>query len=212
MLTLLLTILAVGLLVTIHEGGHFLVARLCGMHAYEFSVGFGPQITSFTWRGTQFRIGIIPLGGYVRVAGLNPYDEDVAADDPRSFPNRPLYQRIAVIAAGPGMNYFLAILLAMGIFAAFVPSVRGSYTNVVGLPLAEVAELLVRTGAATLDLARGRSASRLTRAKGVVRERRGSGRTRSSSRRPRRRRRRRTGRGSRPASSSRRRSRRTRPP
>src|SRR3954471_14519045 len=102
-----LAIVALGVLIIVHEGGHYLVARWSGMRVDRFSIGFGPPIARFRRGETIFQIGLIPLGGFVQIAGLNPDDGTAAAaaDDPRMYPNRPVYQRLATIAAGPGTNY-----------------------------------------------------------------------------------------------------------
>jgi len=106
-----IAILALGILIIVHEGGHFLIARLSGMRVDRFSIGFGPKIISFTRGDTTYQIAAIPLGGYVQIAGLNPGEENISTDDPRAYPNRPVWQRLATIFAGPGTNYVFAALL-----------------------------------------------------------------------------------------------------
>lgn len=112
----MLAILALGLLIIIHEGGHFLVARLSGMRVDRFSIGFGPRLFSFKRGETLYQIAAIPLGGFVQIAGLTPGEEGMEADDPRAYPNRPVYQRLATIFAGPATNYIFAALLLAVIF------------------------------------------------------------------------------------------------
>lgn len=119
-MTWLLAILALGLLVVIHEFGHFLVARWCGMRVETFSVGFGPQIPGckWHWKGTEFVISWIPLGGYVKIGGSNPYDEDdYKPDDPTAYLNQSAWKRMAVVAAGPGINYLFALVVAVVLFS-----------------------------------------------------------------------------------------------
>src|SRR5262249_42432879 len=99
--TIALAILALGVLIIVHEGGHFLVARLSGMRVDRFSIGFGPKLFSFKRGETVYQIAAIPLGGFVQIAGLNPGDDGMTADDPRAYPNRPVWQRLATIFAGP---------------------------------------------------------------------------------------------------------------
>ena len=113
-----LAILALGILIIVHEGGHFLIARLSGMRVDRFSIGFGPRLFSFKRGETVYQIAAIPLGGFVQIAGLNPGEEGMAADDPRAYPNRPVYQRLATIFAGPATNYIFAALMLIGIFLA----------------------------------------------------------------------------------------------
>jgi regulator of sigma E protease len=117
--TILLAILALGVLIIVHEGGHFLVARLSGMRVDRFSIGFGPKIFSFKRGETIYQIAAIPLGGFVQIAGLNPGEEGMTADDPRSYPNRPVWQRLATIFAGPATNYIFAAFLLIGVFLAW---------------------------------------------------------------------------------------------
>src|SRR6478609_6327424 len=117
--TLVLAILALGLLIIVHEGGHFLIARLSGMRVDRFSIGFGPQLFSFKRGDTTYQIAAIPLGGFVQIAGLNPGEENIATDDPRAYPNRPAWQRFATIFAGPGTNYLFAAVLMCVIYLIF---------------------------------------------------------------------------------------------
>ncbi|MEO6953769.1 MAG: M50 family metallopeptidase [Polyangia bacterium] len=109
--TFLLAVLALGILIVVHEGGHYLMARWSGMRVDRFSIGLGPKIIGFRHGETEFQIGCIPFGGFVQIAGLNPGEEGIAPDDPRSYPNRPAYQRLATIFAGPATNYVFAALV-----------------------------------------------------------------------------------------------------
>jgi regulator of sigma E protease len=114
--SILPAILALGILIIIHEGGHFLVARLSGMRVDRFSIGFGPKLWSFKRGETIYQIAAIPLGGFVQIAGLNPGEEGMTADDPRAYPNRPVWQRLATIFAGPGTNYVFAAIVMIVIY------------------------------------------------------------------------------------------------
>jgi len=118
-MTWFLAILALGFLVTLHEFGHFLVAKWSGMRVDVFSIGFGPAIPhlKWLWGETEFRVAWIPLGGYVKIAGSNPYDEeDYQEDDPKAFLNQPVLKRMAVVVAGPGINYVFAWVMAIILF------------------------------------------------------------------------------------------------
>ena len=115
---------ALGPLVFIHELGHYLVARWFGVGAESFSIGFGREIAGWTdKRGTRWKVGWLPLGGYVKFVGdLNPVsmpgevEEDLSSEERRrSFHHRPVWQRFLIVLAGPLANFVLAIL----IFAAF---------------------------------------------------------------------------------------------
>lgn len=107
--TLLATVVALGLLVTIHEYGHFWVARRCGIKVLRFSIGFGPAL--LRWhdrRGTEYAIAAIPLGGYVKM--LDEREAPVAEHElDQAFNRKTVKQRIAVVAAGPLANFLLAI-------------------------------------------------------------------------------------------------------
>jgi regulator of sigma E protease len=113
---ILVAVLAFALLVVVHEAGHAVAARLSGMRVERFSVGFGPVLARFRRGETEYALSALPLGGYVKIAGMAPGDE-VQATDPGSFSNQPAWRRFLVIAAGPAMNYLLAVVLAAGLAA-----------------------------------------------------------------------------------------------
>lgn len=118
-MTVVLAILALGILIIVHEGGHYLVAKWSGMRVDRFSIGFGPQIASFKRGETQFQIALIPLGGFVQIAGLNPGDDTITDDDPRHYMNRPVWQRLLTIFAGPATNYIFAVIAMTASFLAW---------------------------------------------------------------------------------------------
>ena len=117
-------IVALGVLITVHEFGHFWVARRCGVHVERFSVGFGKTL----WRrqdrhGTEFVIALIPLGGYVKM--LDERVESVPAElRHQAFNNKAIWQRASIIAAGPVANFIFAILAYWVVFIHGVPGVR----------------------------------------------------------------------------------------
>jgi regulator of sigma E protease len=113
-LSVVVAIIGLGLLIVLHEGGHFLVARLCGMKVERFSIGFGPALIGFKWAGTTFQIAAIPLGGFVQITGLNP-NEEFDRSDPYVYPNRPRWMRLLTILAGPVANYITAFVLILGV-------------------------------------------------------------------------------------------------
>ncbi|MFY3743413.1 M50 family metallopeptidase [Anaeromyxobacter sp. Red801] len=110
-------ILAVSLLIVVHEAGHYLAARRSGMRVERFSVGFGPVVLSFRRGETEFAISALPLGGYVRIAGMAP-GEDVDPADRGAYANQPAWRRFVVILAGPAMNYLAAVLIAAALLAS----------------------------------------------------------------------------------------------
>lgn len=126
---ILLSLLALGLLIAWHEFGHYIVARLTGMRVLQFSIGFGPKILGFTKSDIEYRVGLLPIGGYVQIAGMSELEED-AAKDPRAFINRPFWPKVATIAAGPVFNYFLAFVLFIFIFTG-ISKTPGIFLGVV---------------------------------------------------------------------------------
>jgi len=112
-----LAILALGFLIVVHEGGHYFVARWCGMRIERFSIGFGPGILKRTSKktGTTFQLAPIPFGGFVEIRGMN-IAEDVDPEDRFAYPNRPAWQRFVTIFAGPATNYLSAIVLAFVLY------------------------------------------------------------------------------------------------
>ncbi|HZL17591.1 MAG TPA: M50 family metallopeptidase [Polyangia bacterium] len=118
MLSIVIAIVGLGLLIVLHEGGHFIVARLCGMRVERFSIGFGPTLLGFKRGGTTFQIAPIPLGGFVQITGMNP-NEEFDDKDPMVYPNRPRWMRLATIVAGPAANYLTAFVLMLIVLLHF---------------------------------------------------------------------------------------------
>ncbi|NTV96241.1 MAG: RIP metalloprotease RseP, partial [Thiobacillus sp.] len=116
MTTLLAFIVTIGILIVIHEYGHYAVARLCGVRVLRFSVGFGKVIVCRKDRsGTEWALSAIPLGGYVKM--LDEREGEVAPEDlPFAFNRKPVLQRMAIVVAGPLANLILAILLYWVLF------------------------------------------------------------------------------------------------
>src|SRR5260221_13647235 len=104
-LTVFFLILIVGVLVFVHELGHFLAAKLSGVTVNEFAIGFGPKLFSKTLKGTKYAINLLPLGGYVQLEGEN---EDIG---PNSFKNKRFRVKAFVLLAGVFMNLLLAVIL-----------------------------------------------------------------------------------------------------
>src|SRR5450432_3460021 len=118
MLSIVIAICGLGLLIVLHEGGHFVVARLCGMRVERFSIGFGPTLLGFKRGETTFQIAPIPLGGFVQITGMNP-NEEFDETDPMVYPNRPRWMRLATIVAGPAANYLTAFVLMLIVLLHF---------------------------------------------------------------------------------------------
>src|SRR5450432_4462755 len=118
MFSIVIAIFGLGLLIVLHEGGHFVVARLCGIRVERFSIGFGPTLLGFKRGGTTFQIAPIPLGGFVQITGMNP-NEEFDDTDPMVYPNRPRWMRLATIVAGPAANYLTAFVLMLVVLLTF---------------------------------------------------------------------------------------------
>lgn len=112
--------LLLGALIFIHEWGHFIVARICGVRVEIFSIGFGPTIFKFKWGDTDYRLSLIPLGGYVKMYGDEEGKELPESERKHSFIHKSLISKISVVAAGPIMNLIFAIILfsLLGSFGA----------------------------------------------------------------------------------------------
>lgn len=112
-------VLVLGGLIFFHELGHFLMARALGIGVRAFALGFGPRLFSFRWGMTEYRLCAVPLGGYVMLAGESPDAEnDPAFPKELLFSTRPVWQRMAVVAAGPMANFLLAWGLFWALFAS----------------------------------------------------------------------------------------------
>src|ERR1700726_3155405 len=119
----------IGTMILIHELGHFWAARFFRVRVDVFSIGFGPRLFGFRRGDTDYRFSAILFGGYVKMTGEQPGDEN--ADDPRGFLRRPRWQRLIVAIAGPFMNVVLAVGLLTGLFMVKFQQVKdpegGSY-------------------------------------------------------------------------------------
>jgi regulator of sigma E protease len=113
LVNILAPIFVFAVIVLIHEGGHFITAKLTGMRVDEFAVGFGPKLGSLKKGETLYSLRAIPLGGFNRIAGMDSSDK---TDDPRAFVNRPVWARLLVIAAGSISNVLLAFFIFVGVF------------------------------------------------------------------------------------------------
>ena len=109
MTSLLAFIFVIGILVFVHELGHFMMARRIGVRVLTFSLGFGPKLLKFTRGDTEYCVSAIPLGGYVKMAGENPDDKRTGSDD--EFLSKSKWQRFQVLVMGPAMNIVLALVV-----------------------------------------------------------------------------------------------------
>ncbi len=110
----LIVIVAILVVIMIHEAGHFFAAKSFGFKATKFFLGFGPRIWSIKRGETEYGVAAIPAGGYVKIVGMNPYEEVAPEDEARSYPNKPRWQRAIVILAGPATHWVVALVLLAG--------------------------------------------------------------------------------------------------
>jgi regulator of sigma E protease len=140
LVSVLAFIVLIGLMVVVHEFGHFAVAKLCGVRVEAFSLGFGPRLFGFKYGETDYKVCILPLGGYVKMTGEAP-EQNLEApgtqtqalpDDPGAFTSHPRWQRMLIGLAGPIANFVLAFVLMVFYYAVFneQPSVQVKATTV----------------------------------------------------------------------------------
>jgi regulator of sigma E protease len=144
---LLSLLVLIGVMILVHELGHYWAARWFDVQIDVFSFGFGPRLFGFKKGETDFRVSAIPFGGYVKMAGEQPGEED--ADNPRAFLAKPRWQRLAIAFAGPVMNVVLAIGLLTGLYMVKFPKTPASaLEGVVGYvaPDSSAAKAGVRDG------------------------------------------------------------------
>ena len=98
--------------ILVHEAGHFTAAKACKMKVEEFFVGFGPRLWSVRRGETEYGVKLLPAGGYVKIAGMNPFQPTPPEDLPRSYGAKPIWQRAVVIAAGPATHFVLALIFS----------------------------------------------------------------------------------------------------
>jgi regulator of sigma E protease len=132
--TSLAAVALIAALIAIHEFGHFIVAKACGVRVKVFSVGIGGRLVGFRWGDTDYRISWIPFGGYVRMAGADPFMEGGADDDdPRAdgaFMAQPAWKRLLIVFAGPAMNLVLPFVVFTSLKMAGEPQPRADVGTV----------------------------------------------------------------------------------
>jgi regulator of sigma E protease len=129
MVTVISFVIVLGILIFVHEFGHFIAARLCGVGVEKFSIGFGPKVFGWKRGETDYMLSAIPLGGYVKMIGEEP-DAPLSEEEKKySFTHKEVWKRFIIVAAGPFFNFFLAIVLYFILFifygTYFYPPVIG---------------------------------------------------------------------------------------
>src|SRR5208282_107057 len=115
--TVLATVSVLGILIFVHEFGHFLIAKLLGVRVEAFSLGFPPRLVHKRIGDTDYRLSVVPLGGYVKLLGENPGDQVPPELQPYSFMHHPLWHRILIVLAGPAFNLIFAFVVFFLVFA-----------------------------------------------------------------------------------------------
>ena len=123
-------LIMIGIMILIHELGHYWAARFFDVKVDTFSFGFGPRLFGFKKGETDFRFSLILLGGYVKMVGEQPGDEH--SNDPRSFLSKPRWQRLIIVFAGPAMNIILAVAVLTGLFMVRFPKIPSSPSPEIG--------------------------------------------------------------------------------
>jgi len=136
----LLAFVGFALLVILHELGHFTAAKAVGMRVEKFSLFFPPTLASKQVGETEYAVGAIPLGGYVKISGMNPSEDLPEEVRDRAYHSQPVWKRVVVIAAGPAVNLVLAFVLLLIFFAAIGPETPSRSVGVIekGFPAASV--------------------------------------------------------------------------
>lgn len=106
-------IAAILVVVMVHESGHFFVAKAFGFKATKYFLGFGPTLWSTTKGETEYGVKLLPLGGFVKIIGMNPYEEIAPEDKPRAYTSKPRWQRALVILAGPATHFVVAFVILL---------------------------------------------------------------------------------------------------
>src|SRR3954452_25211201 len=104
-------IVLIGVMVVVHEFGHFAVAKLCGVRVEAFSIGFSPRLFGVRHGETDYKVCLLPLGGYVKMTGENPTEDQQPVNDPGAFTSHPRWQRMLIGLAGSGGHFILGFVV-----------------------------------------------------------------------------------------------------
>ncbi|MGI9185801.1 MAG: M50 family metallopeptidase [Solirubrobacteraceae bacterium] len=139
-----LAFLGFAALIILHEAGHFVAAKAVGMRVERFSLFFGPLLVKFRRGETEYGIGPIPLGGYVKITGMNPNEDIPVQARPRAYYNQPVWKRVVVILAGPVVNLVIAFLIVWVLLLSLGQAVPA--TNVAAVQRGAPAAAVLKPG------------------------------------------------------------------
>ncbi len=140
-MTFLSAIILLGIIIFIHELGHFLSAKQMGVKVLKFSLGFGPKLAGRKYGDTEYRISSIPLGGYVKMLGEEPGEELKAEEKAFAFNYQPVWKRFVIVASGPVFNMLFAVIIFFFVFLSGLPVLVPEIGSVMPRSPAEIAEL-----------------------------------------------------------------------
>ncbi len=144
-------VVLLGVLIFVHELGHFLLAKSLGVGVLKFSLGFGPKLIGRRVGETEYMISLVPLGGYVKLLGESETDDVLPQDEKRSFVKQHVLRKIAIVIAGPLFNFLFAILAFAVIFMVGIPSLTTEIGSVQSNSPAEVAGLRAGDTVVSID-------------------------------------------------------------
>ncbi|MBU1862596.1 MAG: RIP metalloprotease RseP [Candidatus Omnitrophica bacterium] len=145
------TLVVLSVLIFIHELGHFLFAKLSGVAVEKFSLGFGPELIKFSYKGTVYALSLIPLGGFVKLAGEVLEDRKEGELKPTDYLSQSLIKRFAIIFSGPCMNYLLAFILLIIVFMSGSPSIAPVIGDIIDNFPAQEAGIIVNDRVIAVD-------------------------------------------------------------
>ncbi|MBM4135305.1 MAG: RIP metalloprotease RseP [Nitrospira sp.] len=141
-MSLLSAIILLGIIIFIHELGHFLAAKLLGVRVLKFSLGFGPKLVGKKYGDTEYLISSIPLGGYVKMLGEEHGDELKEEEKPSAYHYQPVWKRFVIVSSGPLFNLLFAVIIFIFVFLNGLPVLLPEIGNVTQKSPAEMAGLL----------------------------------------------------------------------
>lgn len=141
-MSILSAIILLGIIIFIHELGHFLFAKMMGVRVLKFSLGFGPKLIGKQYGDTEYRISAIPLGGYVKMLGETPGEELTDAEKPYAYNNQDVWKRFLIVFAGPLFNILFALIIFFAVFVKGLPVLNPEVGSVIPNTPAERAGLL----------------------------------------------------------------------